>query len=222
MPAALRSVLAVLALVFLIGCAVADPPINDRPNVVATPQKGEMTVTSEASDTVGNVTPVYVSIANGTNTPRTLVPGQIFALNGNGDRIAPLPAGEAARQAGGAGALKACLKSAAVSGAGGAAVGSAVGAIGGAILGHTVSGAAIGGASGLGSGIIRGVGEGQHAAQQQANEQIHALALKPGEIRRDFTVSGYVFFPKGNYSDIEMLLVDGETGNTETVRQPWH
>jgi hypothetical protein len=180
-----------------------------------------MTVTSKASDSVGNVTPVYVSIANGTDTPRKLVPGQIFALDENGDRVAPLPAGEAARQAGGAGALKASLKSAAVSGIGAAAVGSAVGAIGGAIFGHTVTGAAIGGATGMGSGIIRGVGQGQGAAQQQANVQIRALALQPGEIRRDFTVSGYVFFPKGNYSDIEMLLVDGETGNTETIKEPW-
>jgi hypothetical protein len=222
MRASLASLFVAFAAMLLVGCAVADAPINDRPNVVATPQKGEMTVTSRASAAVGNVTPVYVSIANGTDTPRKLVPGQIFALDDNGDRVAPLPAGEAARQAGGAGALKASLKSAAVGGAGGAAVGSAVGAIGGAILGHTVTGAAIGGATGLGSGIIRGVGEGQHAAQQQANEQIRALALQPGEIRRDFTVSGYVFFPKGNYSDIEMLLVDGETGNTETIKEPWH
>ncbi|HEY2665028.1 MAG TPA: hypothetical protein VGI47_11850, partial [Candidatus Binataceae bacterium] len=157
MRASLASLFVAFAAMLLVGCAVADAPINDRPNVVATPQKGEMTVTSRASAAVGNVTPVYVSIANGTDTPRKLVPGQIFALDDNGDRVAPLPAGEAARQAGGAGALKASLKSAAVGGAGGAAVGSAVGAIGGAILGHTVTGAAIGGATGLGSGIIRGV-----------------------------------------------------------------
>ena len=33
-------------------------------------------------------------------------------------------------------------------------------------------------------------------------------------------MSGYVFFPKGQYNQIEMLLVDRETGDTEVVREP--
>jgi hypothetical protein len=39
-------------------------------------------------------------------------------------------------------------------------------------------------------------------------------------VRRDFTVSGYVFFPKGDYKQLQVLLVDGETGNTEVDRAP--
>ena len=53
-------------------------------------------------------------------------------------------------------------------------------------------------------------------------EQIDAVALKPEDVRKDFTVSGYVFFPKGSYNQVEMLLVDRETGDTEVVREPWH
>jgi len=47
-----------------------------------------------------------------------------------------------------------------------------------------------------------------------------ALALPAQDVRRDFTVSGYVFFPKGDYKRIQMLLVDDETGNTEVINQP--
>lgn len=41
-------------------------------------------------------------------------------------------------------------------------------------------------------------------------------------MRRDFTGSGYVFFPKGSYREIELLLVNSETGDTETIKEPWH
>ena len=47
-----------------------------------------------------------------------------------------------------------------------------------------------------------------------------ALALPAEDVRQDFTVSGYVFFPKGDYKRIQMLLVDDETGNTEVISQP--
>jgi hypothetical protein len=79
----------------------------------------------------------------------------------------------------------------------------------------------VGSAFGGGWGIIRGAERGQSKADQQANEQIQSLALKPEEVRKNFTVSGYVFFPKGQYNEVEMLLVDRETGDTEVVREPW-
>jgi hypothetical protein len=70
-------------------------------------------------------------------------------------------------------------------------------------------------------GIIRGAEKGQSRADQQARQQIEAVSLKPEEVRKNFTVSGYVFFPKGQYNQVEMLLVDRETGDTEVVREPW-
>jgi hypothetical protein len=170
-----------------------------------------------------------VSIANGTDAPRSVVPSQIFALNEAGERVAPLPAGEAARQAGSAKELQGAIQSAAVSGIGGAAVGAAAGAVAGAAgsgggwgFGSPGAGALIGSAVGGGMGIIRGAEKGQSRADQQANQQIEALSLKPEEVRKNFTVSGYVFFPKGQYNQVEMLLVDRETGDTEVVRESWH
>src|SRR5271157_1518849 len=211
------------------GCAVAPAPIAHTPNVVATPEQGRIAISVAAAPTVGEVTPVYVSVANGTNDTRSVVPSQVFALNDAGERVAPLPPGEAARQAGSAKELEGAMQSAAVSGVGGAAVGAAAGAVAGAAgsaggwgFRSPGTGALVGSAFGGGMGIIRGVEKGQSRADQQANQQIEALSLKPEEVRKDFTVSGYVFFPKGQYNQIEMLLVDRETGDTEDLREPWH
>jgi hypothetical protein len=225
----IRYRLAIAAAIALSGCAVASPPIPHTPNVVATPQQGELAVSVAAAPTVGEVTPVYVSIANGTDAPRSVVPSQVFALNDAGERVAPLPPGEAARQSGGAKELEGAVKSAAISGVGGAAVGAAAGAVAGAAgragnwgFGNPGAGALIGTAFGGGWGVWSGAEKGQSKADQQATQQIEAVSLKPEEVRKDFTVSGYVFFPKGQYNQVEMLLVDRETGDTEVVREPWH
>jgi len=225
---ALLGAAAIATAVAVSGCAVAPAPIAHTPNVVATPQQGELAVSVASAPTVGEVTPVYVSIANGTDAPRAVVPSQVFALNGAGERVAPLPPGEAARQAGSAKELQGAMQSAAISGVGGAAVGAAAGAVAGAAgragdfgFGSPGAGALIGSAFGGGWGIIRGAERGQSKADQQANEQIQSLALKPEEVRKNFTVSGYVFFPKGQYNQVEMLLVDRETGDTQVVREPW-
>ena len=212
------------------GCAVAPAPIAHTPNVVATPEQGRVAISVAAAPTVGEVTPVYVSVANGTDDARAVVPSQVFALNDAGERVAPLPPGEAARQAGSAKELEGAVKSATVSGVGGAAVGAAAGAIAGTAgrsagwygFGSPGAGALIGTAFGGAYGVFSGAEKGQSKADQQATQQLEAVSLKPEEVRKDFTVSGYVFFPKGQYNQVEMLLVDRETGDTEVVREPWH
>jgi hypothetical protein len=220
---------AIAAVIAVSGCAVAPAPIAHTPNVVATPRQGEVAVSVAAAPTVGEVTPVYVSVANGTDAPRSVIPSQIFALNDAGERVAPLPPGEAARQAGGSKELEGAVKSAAVSGVGGAAVGAAAGAIAGAAgnagnwgFGSPGAGALVGTAFGGAWGAFSGAEKGQSRADQQANQQLDAVSLKPEEVRKDFTVSGYVYFPKGQYNQVEMLLVDRETGDTQVVREPWH
>ena len=54
------------------------------------------------------------------------------------------------------------------------------------------------------------------------NALIQTNSVTAGGQTKNFTVSGYVFFPKGQYSQVEMLLVDRETGDTQVVREPWH
>ena len=205
-----------------IGCGFASAPIENTPMVVATPKTGELTISAQSKPAVGDVVPVYVSVANGTDVPRAIVPSQVFALDANGQRIGPMPPGEAARQAGRSGQLKAALTSAAASGIGAGAVGAALGAAAGAAFGSAGEGAALGSAIGGGSSMLSGAPAGQQAARNEANQQIGALALQGGDVGKDFTVSGYVFFPKGDYKEIELLLVNKETGDTETIKQPWH
>jgi hypothetical protein len=209
-----------LALIFA-GCAIASAPIKEVPKVVATPQTGELSITSYPGATIGPVQPVYVSIANGTDAPRAVVPSQIFALDDGGNRIAPLPPAVAARQAGGSGDLKAALESGATSGLLLGTVGAGVGAIAGSLIGSGSTGAAIGGAIGAGEGGLQGATAGPAKAEQQAQTQLTALALQPGNVAHDFTVSGYVFFPKGDYRQLQLVLVDGESGDTQVVNRPW-
>jgi hypothetical protein len=211
-----------LVLIFLAAaCAIAPPPLKNTPKIVATPEPGRLSVATQPGDRIGDVQPVYVSIANGSDVPRAVVPSQIFALDANGQRTAPLPPGEAARQAGGAGELKAGLKSAAASGAILGTLGAGIGAIVGSLIHSGATGAVIGGAVGGGEGIMNGAFAGPSKADQQANEQMGALALQGGDVRNNFTVSGYVFFPKGEYQQIQLLLVDNESGNTEVIEHPW-
>ncbi|HVB80637.1 MAG TPA: hypothetical protein VNE82_11925 [Candidatus Binataceae bacterium] len=209
------------------GCGIASAPLKDTPKIVATPQPGQLNVMTQPGQAIGDVQPLYVSVANGSDVPRSIVPSQIFALNDSGARVAPLPPGEAAREAGGSGELKAALTSGAVGGVAAGALGAGLGAaIGSVVNGFSgfsgaASGAIIGAATGGGAGIISGVQNGASKADQQANAQLQALALPGGEVRHDFTISGYVFFPKGSYHEVEFLLVNQETGDTEVMREPW-
>jgi hypothetical protein len=203
------------------GCVLGSAPLKDTPKIVATPEAGQLSVAMQPAKTVGEVQPVYVSIANGTDTSRAIVPSQIFALDAQGQRIAPIPPGEAAREAGGAGELKAALMSGAASGALTGALGAGVGAIAGSFLHSGAAGAALGGAVGGGAGAFQGAFAGPNKADRQATEQISALALEKGDVNNDFTVSGYVFFPKGEYKQLQLLLVDNESGNTEVIERPW-
>ncbi|MBV8357038.1 MAG: hypothetical protein JO189_03755 [Deltaproteobacteria bacterium] len=210
------------ALIFVVtGCVLARAPLKDTPKVVAIPEPGQLSVAMQPANTIGDVQPVYVSIANGTDTPRVVVPSQIFALDEQGQRIAPLPPGEAARQAGGAGELKAALASGAASGAITGALGAGVGAIAGSLIHSGATGAAFGGAIGAGEGALQGAFAGPGKSDQQARDQLTSLALEKGDVRNNFTVSGYVFFPKGDYKQLQLLLVDNESGNTEIIERPW-
>ncbi|HUA34029.1 MAG TPA: hypothetical protein VMA09_10520 [Candidatus Binataceae bacterium] len=212
---------AISCAIALAGCGVARAPIDSTPKHVATPQQGQVSVSVQAQKPVGDVTPVYVSVANGTDDPRSLVPSQVFALDENGERVAPIPPLEAARQSGNARELESAVASSALSGAVAGGVGAALGAAAGSAFGAVGQGSIVGAASGAGWGMFRGAENGQTKADQQALMQIEALSLKPEEVRKNFTVSGYVFFPKGTYSQVEMLMINRETGDTESVREAW-
>ncbi|MGH7904994.1 MAG: hypothetical protein ACREP6_00030 [Candidatus Binataceae bacterium] len=207
--------------VAMAGCAVAPAPLPAQAQLVATPEKGLVTVIAKPASRVGEVAPVYMSVANGTDIPRTVDPSQVFAINSSGERFAPIPPGEAALQAGGAGELKAALESGAVSAGIAGGLGAGIGAAAGSVLGGIGPGALVGGAIAGAEGLFSGVSRGQTLSQRKANQQLKALALKPSTAYRGFTQSGYVFFPKGDYTQVETLLVNRETGDTEDIKTPW-
>ena len=216
-----RLILALLLSIGSVGCSVASAPLPATQHVVATPQPGMVNVAMQSGAPVGQITPVYVSIANGTDIPRAVAPDQVYALNDVGERIAPIPSGEAAREASGAGELKAALASGAVSAGVGGGLGAGLGAAAGSAFGAVGQGALLGGAIAGASAIFSGVTSGMQSAHSQANQQINSVALKHGKVYRGFTQSGYVFFPKGTYTGLEVVLVNQETGDTQDIKTPW-
>ena len=183
-------------------------------------RKGQLTVSSEPSKPIGDVLPIYVSIANGTDSPRAIVPVRSLPSTTPAARIArcrrlkPRARPEApANYAPDYSAPEPVVQSA------GALVPASAQSPDRLFI-VVEAGAAIGGAIGTGTGAFHGATAGPAKANEQARTQLTALALRAEDVRQDFTVSGYVFFPKGDYKRIQMLLVDDETGNTEVISQP--
>jgi hypothetical protein len=85
-------------------------------------------------------------IASGTDISRVVAPDQVFALNEVGERIAPIPSGEAAREVGSVAEFKAALVSGAVSAGVGGGIGAGLGAAAGLAFGAAGQGALLGGA----------------------------------------------------------------------------
>ena len=40
-------------------------------------------------------------------------------------------------------------------------------------------------------------------------------------VAHNFTVSGYVFFPKGEYQQLQVLIINRETSDTEVTTHSW-
>jgi hypothetical protein len=227
--AALASSIAVLLTFGLSGCATTWRPIPLTPRVALTPTKGDVTTQARPGAPIGGIVPVDVSIANGTDEPYLVEPDQIFAINEQGQKIMPISANEAIQEAGNANALKAGLTGAAKNLAIGAIAGAATGAAIGAAVGTIVLspaqgalvGAAIGGSVGAASGGVYGGVQGQAAAHRDAETQISALSLQTREAHPNYSINGYVFFPKGEYTSIQMTLLNEETHRTDVRTSSW-
>jgi hypothetical protein len=175
------NVFCALVCVVLSGCsangAVNTPSPLPIAKVAATPIQGKTLIVAVPANPVGNVQPVYVSIANGTGGPMLESSGEIFALGADGNRVPPLPPQEAANQAGGSAGLASSVETAAAYAAPSAAGGAATAAVGSAISGGSVlSGSLIGSAVGLVMGAGAGLYQAHAAAEQRAQEQIQSLS----------------------------------------------
>lgn len=211
------------------GCATTARPIPITQRVALTPTKNEVSVQARPGTPIGNIVPVDISVANGTDEPYLIVPSQVFAIDQKRQRILAVPPAEAIQEAGDANALKAGLtgaaKNAAVGPAAGALIGAAVGVAAGALIGSPAAGLAYGAALGGGVGAAEagaaGGIQGQAAAHHDAETQINALALPAGEAAPNFSINGYIFFPKGDYTSIQINVLDQETHQSEILTAPW-
>jgi hypothetical protein len=212
-----------LLMLVLAGCGigVAPAPLAHPQYTVPAPVQSQITVVARHGSPVGGVVPVFVAVTNGDEVVRDLVPQQVYAITEDGHRVAAIPPGEAARMAGGAKELTGILESGAIGAGAGGALGAGLGAIIGAATRDVPGSTILGGALGAGFGAFEGAPAGQSAAQRQANQQLEALALRPARLNPNFSASGYVFFPTGKYAWVEVLLVNGANGSTESYRAVW-
>jgi len=192
-----------LSLLVAAGCAAKHP---GAAVTVPPPAEGRVGAAAAAAEPLGDVQPVAVAVTNGLDRPLRLDARQLYALAGE-TRVAPLPPAEAARRAGGKSA-----PGRVESGATGAVAGGILGAIGGAISGAiqggvglaTAAGAAVGATLGAITGVITGGGAPDVAGFE--DRALHDASLAP-----QYSASGYVYYPKGAYSQLELLLA-GESG----------
>jgi hypothetical protein len=212
----MKKTLMVLAMGVAIACCTrATPPLKVEQRTAALPEKGRVTIAAQRSEQVGNVVPIDVNVANGTGAPYRIDPTQVFARSADGRRIAPIPVSDAIKLSGDAVTLGEQIKKAALFGAIGAVAGAAGGAGVGAATGGVAGGAAAGGAMGGVAGAVGGAAEAAQSSRQEAASQIRAYSLENRSVESGYSVSGYVFYPPGDYTGIEALVI-GEEGN-ETI-----
>jgi hypothetical protein len=94
----------------------------------------------------------------------------------------------------------------------GAAQGALSGIVSGAVAGGIGIGAALGAALGAIGGIFTGVQAPPPDVAGFTERALPDTTLHPG-----FSVTGYVYYPAGDYGTLEVLLTDGDTVVSETV-----
>ena len=201
-------------LVLCVACA-SHPRAPSAP--IPPAEAGQVRVAAVAGDAVRDVQPIAIAVTNGRDRPVYFYATQVYAHREDGDeRTAPVVPAEAARLAGGKRAPGEAAKNAAVGAATGSVLGAAGGAISGAIQGGvglaTGAGAAVGAFFGILGGLWHG-GQAQPDVEGFESRALHDQTMPPR-----FSATGYVYFPKGTYRTIEVLLVDdAEHVHTLTV-----
>lgn len=210
-----------LAFVALAGCA--SKPVTAPRAVVPEPVPSELRAATTPGKTFGDMIALGIGISNGSNEEYVVSADRVYAIDRLGYRVASLSVTEAARQAGGATTLVSGLKGAGT----GALLAALVGAIPGAVIG-----AAHGGGSGAGTGAAVGAGLGatagalggffssKSATERQIIDQLGELYLGQQVLKPRLSVSGFVFFPKGEYTGTRILAVEKVGGAVTEVFAP--
>ena len=205
----------IVAAALLAGCAAKHqaPPLT-----VPELESGTLAVRAMAARPIGPVQPVAVAVTNGLTESVRVDSRQAYATNRSGERIAPLPPGEAARLGEGRalpGSLSGAGKGVVTGGVLGSIAGAITGAITGGIGGAVAAGAAAGAALGGITGAIGGGGEAQPDVAGYTERGLPSTSLAPG-----LSATGYVYYPEGEYDSVEVLLSDEPSGRTLAERAP--
>jgi len=195
-------------------------PVTAPRAVVPETYPSEVRLAAAHGKNFGHMVALGVGISNGTSATYNTSAEQVFAVDEAGNRIAPLSVVEAARQAGGATALVAGLE-----GAGGSALLTGLlGAIPGAIIGAAEGGAggagkgaAVGAGVGVAVGAIGGFYKSKTETDQEIIDQLHGLYFGEQTLRTGVPVSGFVFYPEGEYEGVRAVVVDQATNVAREV-----
>jgi len=208
--AARRSLLGLLA--FCAACAArASGPAVSIPEA----QPGRVRATAVAVASTGSVQPIAVAVTNGEAELLHLDARQVYGHTDGEGRTAPLPPAEAAGLAAGHRAPAAVR-----GGVVGAATGGLLGAVGGAIAGAIQGGIGLAVAAGSAVGAFFGAVTGALGAGTTPdvagfeNRALHDTGLAPG-----FSATGYVYYPRGVYRSLEILLTN-DPGEVQRVEIP--
>ena len=189
----------VLITLVVAACAAAKPPAP-LPLPAAAP--GTIEIAARTLEPAGELTVIEIALTSEHPDTLTLDRKQVYAHaagvahDGAAQRIAPLSSAEAARRAGSNG-----LPSAARSSAYGAAEGGLRGGATGAVTGGGTGGL-VGAAVGMIGGVFRGVQDQPPDVAGFEDRALPTTALRPG-----LSATGLVYFPVGDYREIEVLLV---------------
>ena len=219
-----KAVLAVLILsLFLNACAasygalstprqVDNPPPSTLANLSVS---GAFTAEAYQQGEIGLMSPVFITLRNETAIPRIISLRQLVAVSDDKKKVIPLPAEEAARQAGEAKAIPGMWQGAAT----GAGIGAVIGTLGGALIGLALGvplrGAVLGAGVGGASGGFTGAQYGLQAGSLNSQAQVLSMHLKDQVIHPASEITGYVFFPKGSYGQISVVLSSDEHGQEQ-------
>ncbi len=212
-----------LALLLVACAACVRKPVTAPRAVVPETATSEIRIAASPARNFGHMVAIGVGLSSGDPGTFTVSANRIFAVDGAGNRIASLSVDEAARQAGGTTALVAGLQGA----GGGALLTGLLGAIPGAIIGAAQgggSGAGTGAAVGAGIGIAVGAVGGFYESKTKTDEeivaQLHGLYFGEKTLETGLPVSGFVFFPAGEYAGVRAVVVERTTRRVQEIAGP--
>jgi len=215
-----------IAIVLLVGLgagACADKPVTAPRVVVPETVSSEVRAAATVAEGFGDMVAIGVGLSNGSGKTYAITADRVLAVDIGGNRVAPLSVTEAARQAGGATALAAGLKGA----GGGALLAGLLGAIPGAILGTAGGGAkgagkgaAIGAGIGVAAGAIAGFYESKSKTEREIIAQLGELYLGAKALKPGLPVSGFVFFPHGQYQGVFVIASEEAGGAIVEIYGP--